>query len=53
MGQLRGFVEIARAPTPQRDPRERVGHFHEVYEIPSARHARREGARCMDCGVPF
>ena len=53
MGQQRGFLEFARAPTPQRSPRERVGDYHEVYEVPSAAHARQEAARCMDCGVPF
>ena len=53
MGQLRGFLEFARAPTPQRDPQKRVGDYDEVYEIPSAAHARQEGARCMDCGIPF
>ena len=53
MGELGGFLEFARAPTPQRDPRERVGDYHEVYEIPSAEVAQQQGARCMDCGVPF
>ena len=53
MGQLRGFLEFARAPTPQRDPQTRVGDYDEVYEIPSPAHARQEGARCMDCGIPF
>ena len=53
MGQLGGFLEFARAPTPQRDPKERVGDYHEVYEVPSAEHAHQEGARCMDCGVAF
>ena len=53
MGHLGGFLEFARAPTPQRDPQERVGDYHEVYEVPSSPHAREQGARCMDCGVPF
>ena len=53
MGELGGFLKFARAPTPQRDPRKRVGDYHEVYEIPAAEHARQQGARCIDCGVPF
>ena len=38
MGELGGFLEFARAPTPQRDLRERVGDYHEVYEIPGRQH---------------
>jgi glutamate synthase (NADPH/NADH) small chain len=53
MGELRAFVEIARAPTPQRDPRERVGDHEEIYTIAAPEEAAAEGARCMDCGVPF
>jgi glutamate synthase (NADPH/NADH) small chain len=40
-------------PTPQRAPEERIADYGEVYRIASAEDAAREGARCMDCGVPF
>jgi glutamate synthase (NADPH/NADH) small chain len=53
MGELRAFVEVARMPTPQRDPRSRVVDYEEIYGVASAPEAAREGARCMDCGVPF
>ena len=53
MGELRAFVEIARMPTPQRDPRARVVDYEEIYQVASAEEAARDGARCMDCGVPF
>jgi glutamate synthase (NADPH/NADH) small chain len=53
MGELRAFVEVARMPTPQRDPRSRVVDYEEIYGVASAQEAAREGARCMDCGVPF
>ncbi|MDX6669190.1 MAG: glutamate synthase small chain, partial [Solirubrobacteraceae bacterium] len=53
MGELRAFVEIARAPTPQRDPRARVGDYAEIYTVAAAEEAAAQGARCMDCGVPF
>ena len=33
MGELRGFVEIARMPTPQRDPGARVDDYGEIYEV--------------------
>ncbi|MEY2534327.1 MAG: glutamate synthase small chain [bacterium] len=53
MGQLGGFLRIARSPTPQRDPGSRVADFREVYEVLPAGDAADQGARCMDCGVPF
>ncbi|HKO28174.1 MAG TPA: glutamate synthase subunit beta [Solirubrobacteraceae bacterium] len=53
MGQLGGFLRITRAPTPQRDPRARIADFQEVYELLPEDAAREQGARCMDCGVPF
>jgi glutamate synthase (NADPH) small chain len=53
MGELRGFLEIARMPPPQRDPGARVDDYGEIYDIATAAQAAGEGARCMDCGVPF
>jgi glutamate synthase (NADPH) small chain len=53
MGELGAFVEIARMPAPQRDPGSRVADYEEIYGIATADAAAREGARCMDCGVPF
>ena len=53
MGQLGGFLRITRAPTPQRDPRTRIADHREVYELLPEPAAREQGARCMDCGVPF
>jgi glutamate synthase (NADPH) small chain len=53
MGELRAFVEIARMPTPQRDPRSRAVDYEEIYGVASKEDAAREGARCMECGVPF
>jgi glutamate synthase (NADPH/NADH) small chain len=53
MGELGAFVRTARMPTPQRAPEGRVADYGEIYRIASAEAAAREGARCMDCGVPF
>jgi len=53
MGELGAFVQIARMPTPQRAPRARVADYEEIYRVASASEAAREGARCMECGVPF
>jgi glutamate synthase (NADPH) small chain len=53
MGELRGFIEIARGPTPQRDPHTRIADYGEVYSLLPEQDAAAQGARCMECGVPF
>ena len=53
MGELGAFLKIERAPAPERDPRERVADYDEIYQVLPAEEARRQGARCMECGVPF
>jgi glutamate synthase (NADPH/NADH) small chain len=53
LGELGAFVQIARMPTSQRDPRSRVVDYEEIYGVASTEAIAREGARCMDCGVPF
>src|SRR5687768_9284747 len=53
MGELGGFLKITRTPSPERDPRERVADYKEIYEVLSDEEAARQGGRCMDCGVPF
>ena len=53
MGELGAFLKIARSGSVQRDPGERVGDYREfVTPLPDAE-LRAQGARCMDCGVPF
>jgi glutamate synthase (NADPH/NADH) small chain len=53
MGKLGGFIEIGRAEPRERDPRERVHDHREfVRPLPLAE-LRDQGARCMECGVPF
>ncbi len=53
MGKITGFVEFGRE-TPERRPvADRVNDWSEVYfEFPEDK-VRTQGARCMDCGVPF
>ncbi len=53
MGKPTGFKEKGRQP-PQRIPiAERVRDFREFYTDWSEQDARDQGARCMDCAVPF
>ncbi len=53
MGKPSGFKEFPRQTVPYREPRERLGDFLEIYTEPPEEHLRTQGARCMDCGVPF
>lgn len=53
MGKITGFKEYARELPTRRPVTERVGDFLEVYQPFSEEKVRTQGARCMDCGVPF
>ena len=53
MGKPTGFKEFPRQAVPYRDPMERVTDFLEIYTHPEEDHLKTQGARCMDCGVPF
>ena len=53
MGELGYFLKAPRIGVPERDPRERVGDFKEfALQRPDTELAL-QGARCMECGVPF
>ena len=53
MGKLKGFIEIERQKAPTRPVRERVRDWREVYLPYGTSDLRAQGARCMDCGIPF
>ena len=53
MGKHTGFMEYPRKAVPYRDAKERSGDFEEIFTTPAEEHLRIQGARCMDCGVPF
>jgi glutamate synthase (NADPH/NADH) small chain len=53
MGKLGGFLQIERHGVPQRDPTERAGDYREFLLQRPVEELREQGARCMDCGVPF
>ena len=53
MGKITGFMEIGRETSPRRPVRERVKDWHEYdLKLPEEK-LREQGARCMDCGIPF
>jgi glutamate synthase (NADPH/NADH) small chain len=53
MGKLRGFLEIHRVGFDKRDPSARVNDYAQYFDLQPEEELRRQGARCMDCGVPF
>lgn len=53
MGKPTGFKEYPRQPVPYRDPGQRAADFLEIFSDPQEELLRKQGARCMDCGVPF
>ena len=53
MGKDTGFKEYARAAVPYQDPLIRITHYGEFLQPVPEEHLATQGARCMDCGVPF
>jgi glutamate synthase (NADPH/NADH) small chain len=53
MGKLGGFLQIERHGIPYRDPDERAHDYREFLLTRPTEELREQGARCMDCGVPF
>jgi glutamate synthase (NADPH/NADH) small chain len=53
MGKVGGFLQIERHGIPQRDPVERIHDYKEFLLARPLPELREQGARCMDCGVPF
>ena len=53
MGKLTGFMEYERHEPPGRDPRTRVRDWNEFHDHLPESTLKEQGARCMDCGVPF
>jgi glutamate synthase (NADPH/NADH) small chain len=53
MGKPTGFIEYLRELPVDRPPLERVGDWKEFHHHMEEKKLRTQGARCMDCGVPF
>ena len=53
MGKPTGFMESGRQPPERRPAAERKGDYREFYQPWGETKAREQGARCMDCAVPF
>ena len=53
MGKVTGFIEYQRELPTRRPVPERVNDWLEIYQDFPLEKVRNQGARCMDCGVPF
>lgn len=53
MGKPTGFLEIPRELPADRSPCERIQDWQEFHEHQPEEKLRAQGARCMDCGIPF
>jgi glutamate synthase (NADPH/NADH) small chain len=53
MGKVTGFMDYTRELPLVRHPAERVADWTEFHGHGDEELLRRQGARCMDCGVPF
>ncbi len=53
MGKLGAFLDIQRGGQPERDPAQRTSDYREFMETLPVEGLRDQGARCMECGVPF
>jgi glutamate synthase (NADPH/NADH) small chain len=53
MGELGGFLKLHRVEPRKRPKTERVEDFREYVVLLPQAELREQGARCMDCGIPF
>ena len=53
MGKATGFLEFARLHEASEAPASRVHHYREFVLHLEDEQAQVQGARCMDCGIPF
>ena len=53
MGDITGFMKYDRKDFKKQPVEKRVQHWHEFYERMPEEELKAQGARCMDCGIPF
>jgi len=53
MGKVTGFLEYERLEEAHEAPQARKKHYREFYARLADEDAKIQGARCMDCGIPF
>jgi len=53
MGETKGFMKYDRQDYKREDVARRIKNFKEFTHLPAPKELKNQGARCMDCGVPF
>ncbi len=53
MGEIGGFLRVHRVGFDKRDAATRTGDYEHYFQTQPDAELREQGARCMDCGVPF
>jgi glutamate synthase (NADPH/NADH) small chain len=53
MGKTTGFLDYSRELAPRRPVTQRINDWFEIYLDLPEETLQKQGARCMDCGVPF
>lgn len=53
MGKITGFMEYERQTEAYEKVDDRLKHYHEFTEPLKPKALKEQGARCMDCGIPF
>ncbi len=53
MGKPTGFIELERQDSTERQPLQRIRDWKEFYNTLPEEKLRMQGARCMDCGIPY
>ena len=53
MGKATGFMEYQRQVPKERPPKERIKDWQEFKNLFNEKAAKIQGARCMECGIPF
>ena len=53
MGKMTGFLDYERETSREAAPQERIKNWNEFHIPLREEEQKKQGARCMDCGVPF
>ena len=53
MGDIQGFMKFERQDLGKEPAESRKQHYREFLKVLPEAEVRQQGARCMDCGVPF
>lgn len=53
MGKITGFMEISRQEMRYKPIEVRIQSYDEFVQAPTAAEMSKQGARCMDCGIPY